>query len=153
MRLAVLAIAAVMAAAGPAFAQVIEDGSNVDEIVAIARDYGAATLEQQDNGNPRIAGKIKGLPYQVFFMNCAGGKCEDVNFYAGFTDTKPTMDALNDWNRNKRFGNAYLDSDLDAVIEYDVNLEYGVTRENLGAQFALWSLLLDQFATYIGYSD
>ena len=138
--------------AGPAAAQSIVDGSKVDDIVSIARSYGAAELEKRDNGDPRIAGQIDGLTYQVFFMNCTADKgCEDINFYAGFTDTKPTMDALNDWNRNKRFGNAYLDSDLDAVIEYDVNLEYGVTRENLEAAFGLWSRLLGDFATYIGF--
>ena len=88
----------------------------------------------------------------MFFLNCtAGNDCEDLNFYAGFAEFKPTMDAINAWNRNKRFGNAYLDSDLDAVIEFDVNLEYGVSRDNLDAAFGLWELVLQQFADHIGY--
>jgi hypothetical protein len=135
-----------------AFAQSIVDGSKVDEIVTIARGYGAATLESQGDGNPRIAGNIKGVPYYVFFMNCTDqAACEDINFYAGFANIKPTMDALNAWNRDKRFGNAYLDADLDAAIEYDVNLEYGVTRENLDAAFGVWSVLLEQYTEYVGY--
>lgn len=138
--------------AGPTLAQTVVDGSKVDEIVTIARGYGSATLESQGDGNPRIAGNIKGVPYYVFFMNCAADKaCEDINFYAGFADIKPTMDALNAWNRDKRFGNAYLDADLDAAIEYDVNLEYGVTRENLDAAFGVWSVLLEQYTAYVGY--
>lgn len=139
--------------AGPAAAQSVVDGSKVDEIVTLARGYGSATLETQSDGAPRIAGNIKGVPYYVFFMNCtaAGAACEDLNFYAGFADIKPTMDALNAWNRDKRFGNAYLDSDLDAAIEYDVNLEYGVTRENLDAAFGLWSVLLEQYVEYVGF--
>jgi uncharacterized membrane protein len=136
----------------PVLAQSVVDGSKVDEIVTIARGYGSATLETQSDGNPRIAGNIKGVPYYVFFMNCAtAAACEDINFYAGFTNIKPTMDALNAWNRDKRFGNAYLDADLDAAIEYDVNLEYGVTRENLDAAFGLWSVLLEQYTEYVGY--
>lgn len=138
-------------AATPALAQTI-DGSSVDAIVDLAKGYGEATLETQADGHPRIAGKAGGIPYQVFFLNCSdGGVCEDLNFYAGFAGVKPTMDAMNAWNRDKRFGSAYLDSDLDAAIEYDLNLEYGVSPENLNAAFGLWSLLLGEFAGYVGY--
>ena len=135
----------------PAAAQTL-DGSAVDDIVAIAKGYGDATLETQDNGQPRIAGNVNGIPYQVFFLNCSDdGACEDLNFYAGFAGVKPAMDAMNAWNRDKRFGRAYLDSDLDAVIESDLNLEYGVSRDNLNAAFGVWSLVLAEFAGYVGY--
>ena len=49
-------------------------------------------------------------------MNCTdNANCEDVNFYSGFLDNKPDLETINAWNRDKRFGKAYLDSDLDAV--------------------------------------
>src|SRR5690606_37079504 len=47
-----LAGAFVLAAAGTAGAQTIVDGSQVDEIVNIARGYGAATLEEASTGDP-----------------------------------------------------------------------------------------------------
>jgi hypothetical protein len=134
----------------PALAQSI-DGGAVDEILALARGYGDATVETQPDGHPRIAGMANGVPYQVFFLNCDSGPCEDLDFYAGFAGIKPTLDAMNAWNRDKRFGRAYLDSDLDAVIEYDINLEYGVSRDNLNAAFGVWSLVLREFAEYVGY--
>ena len=84
-------------------------------------------------------------------MNCEAGACEDLNFYAGFAEIKPTLDAINAWNRDKRFGNAYLDSDLDAAIEFDVNLEHGVSVDNLNAAFGIWSVILEEYITYIGY--
>ena len=133
-------------------AQATLDGSQVDEILNLARGYGSATLEAQSNGDPKIAGKVEGGTYQVFFMNCTNNtNCEDLNFYAGFADNKPTLEVINAWNRDKRFGKAYLDSDLDAVIEFDLNLVHGVTRENLDAAFSLWTLILDQYTTYIGH--
>lgn len=133
-------------------AQATLDGSNVDDILNIARGYGSANLETQSNGDPKISGKVEGVTYQVFFMNCTNNtNCEDLNFYAGFLDNKPTLDVINAWNRDKRFGKAYLDSDLDAVIEFDLNLVHGVTKENLDAAFSLWTLILDQYTTYIGY--
>ena len=147
-----LGAAFVAATAVSAQAQTIIDGSQVDEILNIARGYGSATLEKQSNGDPRITGKVDGVTYQVYLMNCTNNtNCEDLNFYAGFLDNKQTLDVINAWNRDKRFGKAYLDSDLDAVIEYDVNLEKGVTRENLDAAFNLWTLILEQYTTYIGY--
>lgn len=135
-----------------ASAQEVIDGSNVDEIVNIARGYGSATLASQDNGDPRIDGKIDGVQYYVIFRNCTDNTaCEDLNFYAGFLDNKQTMDAINAWNRDKRFAFAFLDSDLDASITYDVNIEYGVTPKNLDASFSIWSLVLKQYADYIGF--
>jgi hypothetical protein len=139
-----------LALAGPAAAQTV-DGASVDEILAIAKTYGSATLASQSNGDPKVSGQIEGIPYTVYFMNCTNNAdCEDVNFYSGFLDNKPDLETINAWNRDKRFGKAYLDTDLDAVVEWDVNLEHGVTSENMDAAFALWWLILDQYTTYIG---
>lgn len=139
-------------AAMPAQAQTVVNGTNVDEILAAARVHGAADVgDLSPDGNPTIAGEIGGINYQLFFMNCTEGVCEDINFYAGFRNFKPTLDVINDWNRDKRFGKAYLDSDLDAVVEFDVNLENGVTQANLDATFEIWALILDQYTTYIGF--
>jgi hypothetical protein len=149
----ILGGAFVAATAVSAQAQDLVTGSMVDEILNIARGYGSATLETQSNGDPRITGKVEGVTYQVYFMNCTDNQnCEDLNFYAGFLDNKQTLEVINAWNRDKRFGKAYLDSDLDAVVEFDVNLEKeGVTYSNLDANFQLWTLILDQYTTYIGY--
>jgi hypothetical protein len=153
MRCALLA-ATLSLLALPAVGQELIDGGKVDDIVTIARGYGAATLEDQPGGAPRIAGNINGVPYYVFFMNCAAdAPCEDINLYAAFAGVKPTMDALNAWNRDRRFGNAYLDADLDAAIEFDVNLEHGVSRDNLDAAFSLWSVLLTEYTAYVGYKS
>ena len=138
--------------AASAQAQTVVDGSNVDEVIRIAQTFGPASAgELSTDGNPTIAGEIDGVGYQIFFMNCTdGANCEDVNFYAGFS-LKPALDVINGWNRDKRFGKAYLDSELDAVVEFDVNLEHGVTQENLNAAFEIWTLILDQYTTYIGF--
>lgn len=138
--------------ASGAWAQTMVDGTNVDEIANVARGYGSVTMDKASNGDPMISGKIEGVSYYMFFRNCTdNANCEDLNFYAGFLDNKPTIDAINAWNRDKRFGKAYLDSDLDAVIEFDVNVEYGISDKNLDSTFSVWSLILKQFADYIGF--
>ena len=151
---AILAAAVlVLGGAAGAMAQQLVDGTNVDEVANIARGFGSVTMDKATNGDPMIEGKIEGVSYYLFFRNCADDntQCEDLNFYAGFLDNKQTMEAINAWNRDKRFGKAYLDSDLDAVIEYDVNLEHGISRENLDSTFQVWSLILKQYADYIGF--
>ncbi len=153
VRSLILGSALVAGLAGGVQAQTIVDGASVDEILNLARGYGSASLEAQSNGDPKISGRMDGVLYQVYFMNCTDNtNCEDINFYAGFSDLKPDLESINAWNRDKRFGKAYLDSELDAVIEWDVNLEYGVTRDNLDAAFSVWSLILDQYTDYVGYN-
>jgi hypothetical protein len=142
----------IMGSAAATQAQDLLDGNNVDEILNIARGYGSGTLETQGNGNPRIEGRMDGILYHVYFMNCNDNHtdCEDIYFYAGFLDNKQTMEAINAWNRDRRFGRAYLDTDLDAVIEYDMNLEYGISRQNLDAGFSIWKNTLAAFVEYTG---
>ena len=72
-------------------AQTLVTGADTAEILNAARGYGAATLTTQSNGDPQITGKIDGVTYQVYFRNCTdGADCEDLNFYLGFLDIKPT---------------------------------------------------------------
>lgn len=152
IRLSVLATTLVLTMGATAHGQTLVAADNVDEVVNIARGYGSASPETQANGDPKITGRINGVTYQVFFMNCTdNANCEDLNFYAGFLDNKQTLEVINAWNRDKRFGKAYLDADLDAVVEFDVNLEHGVSRANLDAAFGIWSIILEQYTSYIGY--
>jgi hypothetical protein len=54
-----------------------------------------------------------------------------IEMYGTWTDLKPTLAQVNDWNSNNRFGRAYLDSDGDGSIASDFDLEGGVTKENI----------------------
>lgn len=40
-----------------------------------------------------------------------------------------SLDKVNQWNKEKRFSRAYLDGDGDANVEWDIDLEGGVTIE------------------------
>lgn len=136
-----------------ASAQQLIDGASVDAIVQVARAFGSATVESQSNGAPKIAGRMDGIGYTIFFVNCTSPRqCSDLNFYAGFLEAKLTPDQLNSWNATKRFGRAYADPDGDAVVEMDVNLEGGVSRNNITSVFGIWRLMLDQFTSYIGFT-
>jgi hypothetical protein len=147
----IVAAMLIAAASSPAIAQDMISGGDTEAILEVVRAKGSGTLAKQQNGNPRIVGRIDGVQYHIYFMGCDGGTCEDVNFYAGFGGNKPPLDLINEWNRDKRFGNAYLDADLDAVIELDVNLETPVSREYFASMLDVWVLLLSQFTEFIGH--
>ena len=126
--------------------------ANVDEVLNAARGYGSATLTTQSNGDPQITGKTDGISYQIYFRNCTNNKnCEDLNFYLGFLDVKPTLEVINDWNLNKRFSRAYLDQDQDACVEMDLDMVKGVSAEYLDSQVGLWTLVVEQFADHVGF--
>lgn len=142
-----------LAVTASAQAETLLTGSDTAEILNAARGYGAASLKTQSNGDPQITGKINGITYQVYFQNCTDNKdCEDLNFYLGFLDIKPTLEVINDWNYNKRFSRAYLDSDQDAGIEMDLDLVQGISPEYLDSQFALWEQIVKQFSEHVGYN-
>ena len=130
------------------------DGSDVDSIVEIARNYGSATIETQVSGNPKIAARAENTAYAVYFQNCSAPRaCDDMNLYAGFLNSHPTAELINDWNMKKRFGRAYIDPDGDAALEMDINLKNGVSPANLSASFAIWRLMLVQFTAHIGVQN
>ncbi|WEK05833.1 MAG: YbjN domain-containing protein [Candidatus Devosia phytovorans] len=132
-------------------AQDLLTGANEDEILTAAKTLGAATLSHCNQGDPVIDGLAGDTRYQIYFRNCtASADCEDLNFYAGFS-ARPDLEAINTWNRDKRFSRAYLDDVGDAAVEMDLDLVKGVTADYLASQIALWSQVVDEFSAHIGY--
>jgi hypothetical protein len=129
------------------------DGSQVADILALVSPLGTATLGSQDDGSPKIFGKLHGQPYTVYFSGCdqaSHGDCQNLDLYVGYSGIKPTQDRINAWNRDTRFVRAYLDDQGDAGMDMDVNLAHGVSRDNLASTLALWAALVDKFTAYIG---
>ena len=122
------------------------DAKNIDEILSIARGFGDAQIDKDSGGDPMIRGRIEGVSYRVFFYGCTQNRdCRNIQFYAGWDAEGITVERLNEWNRNKRFGGAYLDGENDPILEMDVNLDYGVTRKNLEDTFDWWRVILGEF--------
>ena len=131
----------------------VVDGNSTDDILNLMRGYGSATLGKQDDGTPKVYGKIEGQPYTIYFSSCddkTHTDCQDLDFYAGYLGVKPSLDKINSWNRDKRFARAYLDSDGDAAIDMDVNTEHGVTSDNMDSTLGLWVQLVKKFTAYVG---
>lgn len=54
-----------------------------------------------------------------------------LELYNSFSDIKPTLAIVNEWNRDNNFSHAYVDGDGNAVIENDMIISGGVTNETV----------------------
>jgi Putative bacterial sensory transduction regulator len=116
----------------------------------------AAKLEKTSDGDPAIRSKSSGSEFAVFFYNCEKGeKCATIQFHAGFDtdDGKgPSLQKINAWNQNNRFGRAYLDDEGDPHIEMDVDLDDGgMSRELFVDNFEYWTAVMSKFEEHIGW--
>jgi len=103
-----------------------------------------------DDGDPIYLFKLADFKVQIFFY----GKDEDgwrsIQFHAGFKgDDSTSLKQINEWNRTKRFGRAYLDSEGDPHIEYDLDFEGGVSETVIDEGLKTFRALLIAFALFL----
>ncbi len=128
-------------------------GTDVEEILNLAKGFGSATLTTDEEGDPKIEGRADGLGYAIFFLGCEEHKnCQSVQFHSGFAlKDKPSVTKIAQWNYDKRWARGFLNK-TGAAVQMDVNLRYGVARDTLDDSMRTWGRLMKQFADYVGYS-
>jgi hypothetical protein len=134
-------------------------GLDVDRIAGIARAYGPAERRFDDaEEGPWIRAEMDGIVYTISFLNCTNATdCTSVQFRAWWnSEGAHSLEAMNRWNRERRFSAAYLDSNNNATLEYDVNLAGGVTAVNFDDTVQWWQAVLQEFRGSVidqGYED
>ena len=141
-----IGLAAALVAA-PALSATLIDATKPQLVLEIAKGYGSAELGKDAAGDPKITGRIDGTAYTIFFYGCVESKdCDDIQFSAVWDGGgRFSLDEMNEWNKTKRYGKAYLDDDRDPVIEMTVNVDHGVSKSNLDDSFNWWKIALKAF--------
>ncbi len=135
-----------VAAANTVQAQDLVDARNPDRLLSLLNAVGEASLGRDSSGDPKISGSIDGISYSVIFYGCVNGRlCDDIIFRAGWSGGSVPMRRINDWNRTKRYGKAFLDDDGDANIEMGINLDQGVSLANARDSIRWWQRALTGF--------
>ncbi len=118
-----------------------------DSILNIAKGFGSARLKQTNSGVPYISGRVDGTRYVIYFYGCDdnGKKCDSIMFGSAWVGVKVPLKEINEWNKSKKYAQAFLDDDGDPNINMHVNLDHGVTVENLEDTFNIWTILLKMF--------
>jgi hypothetical protein len=129
-----------LTATAAAAAEKIITSQDTDAILALANEYGKATLGTTKSGNPKIDVETKGDSFVIYFLGCAEGKdCAAINFWNYTKGTKVKLEDINTLNEKSPFIRSYLDEDGDFIMEMDAMLRYGMTEKNLRLYFDLWS--------------
>ena len=124
-----------------------------EKILEIAKGFGSAELSVDSAKDPRIVGRIDGQRYAIYFYGCENNKdCSSIQFVAGWAleeGKRPSSTVINEWNRTKRYGKAYIDSDGDPMLEVDLPLD-SVPTAHLERWFRWWQVGLKGFKKHIG---
>lgn len=62
---------------------------------------------------------------------------------------KISLSRINEWNRDKKFTRAYLDEDEDVVLDHAIELNGGVTEQNVKEWMKTYVALLEDFAQHL----
>lgn len=122
-------------------------GNDLDRIQEIAGAYGP--VERRDeNGSAWLRGEMEETVYSISLMNCddSNSNCTTLQFRAWWeSNGAHSLEAMNQWNVDRRFSAAYLDDEGNATIEFDVNLAHGVSAINFDDTVQWWEVVLRQF--------
>lgn len=139
----------------PAQAQPVS-AKNPDTLVQALQAGGyAAKLDVDGIGDPMILSSHAGSAFRVLFYGCKANKdCETIQFYAGYDKKSETgLASINEWNRTKRFGRAYLDAEGDPILAMDVDLDDGgVSKELFTDNLQFWASVKAAFEEHIGWA-
>jgi hypothetical protein len=135
IRLGMLALVAVAAAATPAAAQTLTK-LTVEEVGAAVQAAGHSyQTSTAEDGTPIIEIDTSGSKAQqleVAFFECdQKGACEDIMVWSWYSVPGLTVDKINSWNQNGRWTRAYIDADKDPRLEMDINATGGIGKDAL----------------------
>ncbi|MGE0180202.1 MAG: YbjN domain-containing protein [Sphingomonas sp.] len=153
----VLAAAAALAWATPVTAQIIT-ATNPNSIVQALQAGGyRAQLGRDSNGDPKIDTAAGGTNFIVYFFDCTNGRdCRAVQLHSSYEmDTVPALSRLNEWNRDHRYGRAFISGNNFPTMEMDINLDAGggMSRALFLDNVELFTTLLPQFERMIGWGN
>lgn len=141
-------------ALAPAFAQDVTqtrvgmfDASDPPGIATFMQRTGyQAQLTKDAEGNPQINGRLSRSDYVINFYECESGLfCNSIQFLTTAPATETTtLEAANAFNVAWRYARASLVNNQ-VRLQMDVNLDAGVTADNLRDTLDIWRQLLSIF--------
>ena len=130
------------------------------QLVEILQKQGfAASLTIDPHGDPLILAELRGVHFQILTYGCDGNinpACQQLQMVAIFNlDGGPSetdIAMMNAYNQRFLFGRAYIDPQGAAAVDYTVNIEQGITEDNLVHNMMIWHNVLTQFVNGLGWS-
>lgn len=128
---------------------------NPEQIAAVLQKFGyRAELTKDDQGDPKIKSAAGGANFTIYFYGCDKNvDCTSIQLSSGFDlDSGTTLEVVNDWNANKRFGKAYMDDEKDPYVEMDIEMEgAGIPEETFRKTLEEWDNIVADFQSHINW--
>lgn len=152
MKIAYLAALGAFALSTTAQAQTVTAANPQSVVAALQAGGYKAILGKDSSGDPKIESASSGSRFIVNFYGCTNNvRCSSVTFWAGWSGTKATLHDINEWNKNKRFSRAYIDSAGDPIMEFDVDLDEGGMSQALFIDnLEVWEGAIAAYKKHIG---
>ncbi len=129
---------AAQAATGDVITQI-----SADDLLSLLREMGYSPQPVEDREN---AWTIELKDRRVLVMLASTG--QNIALWSYVTGDNVTLDKINEWNRTKRFSRAYLDSDGDPNVEWDIDLEGGGSRGAVREGIRTFGVVLGEFKAF-----
>ena len=95
--------------------------------------------------------------YNIYLYGCddAGKNCRSVQFFSAFSPAKnPTLTAMNQYSIDHRYAHAFLDSDGEPNLAWDLYLgEKGMSEGEFFANLDLWDAMTEVFGDFVFGKD
>ena len=127
-----------------------DGGVSGQEVAAALHTAGyPADITNERSGNPLIrSSNGKGLFFVHFFQCDAQLRCASIEFTAAVRHKSVSPMTVAAWNRERRFGRAFMDTHGTAWISMDVETSHGITTEALAANIARWTTVINAFEIF-----
>lgn len=150
-----LALAAMLAAPAALAADRYDNITGADMLQILNEVGYEGTLATDNEGDPMITGSIQGFKYTVFFYRCNKQQhpesCLDLQFHSSFkNDTNANYAAVNSYNRDNRFGQAFFQENGEIGLDMSATLQGGVTRQHIKEIIDWWKVTLTAFPKKMG---
>lgn len=162
--LAAAAFVALVAGGPPAAAQKRMPRSDTQEgtlarihpgqMAALLRNRGLEAEVVTENNRTRIRTEFGSRRTSIHFYACNDGGCQSIQYRTLFRrHERFTLAFVNAWNYEKRFAKAYLDREGGLVLEWDVDLDGGVTVGFVAESVATFQTMLTAFDRFTPRDD
>jgi len=161
MKLSTVVVAAALSLgvlAGTANARDIPAGGLTYEEVASwlrASGFPAEIKPDQSTGatpDERIvSSSADGVNFDIYFYGCSAGRCDSIQYAAGWPSSPGSTDRINAWNLSKRYARAYTTAAGQYWAEYDIDVSPGGTYEQLDHTLVRWRSIVGEYKTYMGF--
>ncbi len=143
----------VILAAVPASAQSVKASDPMGMLRTLQQAGHQASLTTDTQGDPKIDIKFGGWNGSILFYDCddqTNDKCRSIQLVAAFDRKEPMpFSMMNDLVRSQRFISMYLDDEGDPYVQWDINIDDGISRDLFLASVSDFAGRVDYVSTVV----